>query len=99
MISVTRVAKAALEKALAENEDIESILASPEIPIVAEQPVDLHQPLIIKIDSAEDRHESWKSASFVNFSRPYFRSGQGFTYTSAFVHFIIDLYRAIFLEI
>lgn len=58
MISVTRVARAALEKALAENEDIDSILASPEIPIVAEPPVDLHQPLIIKIDSAEDRHES-----------------------------------------
>ncbi|XP_024025892.1 uncharacterized protein LOC21393338 [Morus notabilis] len=58
MICVTRVAKAALEKALAENEGIESIIDSTEIPIVAEPPVDLHQPLIIKIDSSEDRHEN-----------------------------------------
>lgn len=58
MICVTRVAKAALEKALAENEGIESIIDSTEIPIVAEPSVDLHQPLIIKIDSSEDRHEN-----------------------------------------
>lgn len=57
MICVTRVAKAALEKALAENEDIDGILTSPHLPIVAEPPVDLNQPLIIKIDSSEDNHE------------------------------------------
>ena len=58
LICVTRVAKAALDKALAENEDIDSILATPEIPIVAETPADLRQPLIIKIDSSEDKHEN-----------------------------------------
>lgn len=56
MICVTKVAKAALEKALAENEDIEGVLASPQLPIVAEPPVDLNQPLIIKIDPSEDNH-------------------------------------------
>jgi hypothetical protein len=54
MICVTKVAKAALEKALAENEDIEGVLASPQLPVVAEPPVDLNQPLIIKIDPSED---------------------------------------------
>ncbi|KAL5541672.1 hypothetical protein UlMin_009382 [Ulmus minor] len=58
MVCVTRVAKAALEKALAENEDIEGIIASPEFNAAVESPVDLNQPLIIKIDSSEDKHES-----------------------------------------
>lgn len=57
MVCVTKVAKAALEKALAENEDIDGVLASPQLPIVAEPPVDLNQPLIIKIDPSEDNHE------------------------------------------
>lgn len=56
MICVTRVAKSALDKALAENEDIDDII-SPELPIVAEASPSLNQPLIIKIDSAEDSHE------------------------------------------
>ena len=55
MICVTKVAKSALDKALAENEDIDDIL--PELPIVAEPAPNLNQPLIIKIDSAEDSHE------------------------------------------
>lgn len=55
IICVTRVAKAALEKALAENEDIDDILPSPELPTVADP--HLGQPLIIKIDSAQDNHE------------------------------------------
>ncbi|KAH9682926.1 tvp38/tmem64 family inner membrane protein ydjz [Citrus sinensis] len=50
-------AKAALDKALAENEDIDAILGSPELPIMAEQPVDLNQPLIIKIEGNDDSHE------------------------------------------
>lgn len=54
MICVTKVAKGALDKALAENEDIDDILASPELPVVAEPPADLNQPLIIKIDHSED---------------------------------------------
>lgn len=56
MICVTRVAKAALEKALAENEDID-INATPELPVVAEAPAHLNQPLLIKIDPSEDNHE------------------------------------------
>lgn len=59
MICVTKVAKTALEKALAENEDIEGVLGSPQLPIVAEPTVDLNQPLIIKIDPSEDNHEKW----------------------------------------
>ena len=53
---VTRVAKAALEKALAENGDAVDYLGiSSQLPIVAEsEPVDLNQPLIIKIDSPPD---------------------------------------------
>ncbi|KEH36765.1 putative SNARE associated golgi family protein [Medicago truncatula] len=57
MICVTKVAKSALDKALAENEDIDGVTSSPELPIVAEPPSDLNQPLIIKIDSTEDNHE------------------------------------------
>lgn len=57
MVCVTKVAKAALDKALAENEDIDVILGSPELPIMAEQPVDLNQPLIIKIEGNDDSHE------------------------------------------
>ncbi|GAV60925.1 SNARE_assoc domain-containing protein [Cephalotus follicularis] len=55
MICVTKVAKAALDKALAENEDIDDILGSPKLPIAVEPPMDLNQPLIIKIDASEDK--------------------------------------------
>ncbi|XP_062108451.1 uncharacterized protein LOC133819269 [Humulus lupulus] len=59
MICVTRVAKTALDKALAENEDIDSILESPdELPISAEPPTDLNQPLLIKIDHSEEKLEN-----------------------------------------
>lgn len=57
IICVTRVAKAALEKALAENEDIDDILPIPELPTVADSAARLDQPLVIKIDSAQDSHE------------------------------------------
>lgn len=57
MYCVTKVAKAALEKALAENEDIDSVIGQPEIPILAEPTSDLNQPLIIKIDSSEYNNE------------------------------------------
>ena len=59
MVCVTKVAKSALEKALAENEDVDNIVGSPQLPIVGEAPVDLHQPLIIKIEHADDTHEKW----------------------------------------
>ena len=57
MFCVTKVAKSALDKALAENEDLDFILASSQLTIVADIPVNLNQPLIIKIDPSEDRHE------------------------------------------
>ncbi|PSS33900.1 TVP38/TMEM64 family membrane protein like [Actinidia chinensis var. chinensis] len=56
LVCVTKVAKAALNKALAENENIDSIVASPELPIVAETMADLHQPLVIKIDPSQEDH-------------------------------------------
>ncbi|KAF1895430.1 hypothetical protein Lal_00044080 [Lupinus albus] len=58
MICVTKVAKSALDKALAENEDIDGITSSSSaLPIVAESSLDLNQPLIINIDSTEGNHE------------------------------------------
>ncbi|XP_059632560.1 uncharacterized protein LOC132275165 [Cornus florida] len=57
MVCVTRVAKAALEKALAENEDVDSVINSPQLPVVSDPPADLHQPLIIKIDPCQEHHE------------------------------------------
>ncbi|XP_057956795.1 uncharacterized protein LOC131150213 [Malania oleifera] len=54
MVCVTKVAKSALEKALAENEDIDGIAA---LPVVADPATDLNHPLIIKIDSSQDDHE------------------------------------------
>ncbi|KAL3626214.1 hypothetical protein CASFOL_029763 [Castilleja foliolosa] len=55
---VTRVAKAALEKALAENGDADcDILSSPQLPITSAAPVNLNEPLIIKIDTFQDNHE------------------------------------------
>ncbi|XP_042030500.1 TVP38/TMEM64 family membrane protein slr0305-like [Salvia splendens] len=48
MVIVTRVAKAALEKALAENEDMDgSDPVSPDLPVEG----NLRQPLIVKVDS------------------------------------------------
>ncbi|GLT81465.1 hypothetical protein SLA2020_528500 [Shorea laevis] len=58
IVRVTKVAKSALDKALAENEDVNGIVDSPQLPIVAEPALDLNQPLIIKIDSPEDTHEN-----------------------------------------
>jgi len=57
LVCVTKVAKAALDKALAENEDSDIVEALPELPIMADPPTDLRQPLVIKIDSSQDDHE------------------------------------------
>ncbi|RZC93969.1 hypothetical protein C5167_016663 [Papaver somniferum] len=59
MVCVTKVAKASLEKALAENDtEIEGMLGSQILPIVADPQSDLHHPLIIKIDNPDaDKHE------------------------------------------
>ena len=54
MVYTTKVAKASLDKALAENADIDGILASPVLPIVQEPPLDLQTPLIVKIDPPSD---------------------------------------------
>lgn len=57
MVYITKVAKASLDKALAENSDIEGIFGSqPRLPIVAEPPLDIQKPFIIKIDSPGDHH-------------------------------------------
>ncbi|XP_010278395.1 PREDICTED: uncharacterized protein LOC104612615 [Nelumbo nucifera] len=56
MVAVTKVAKASLDKALAENVEIEGVLSSPQLPSVAAPQLDLHQPLIIKIDTPADNH-------------------------------------------
>ncbi|GAA0162276.1 hypothetical protein LIER_18404 [Lithospermum erythrorhizon] len=59
MICVTKVARSALEKALAENEDTEGT-DSPHLPIMGgDSNVSLEEPLIIKIDSPqENAHEN-----------------------------------------
>ena len=49
MVCVTKVAKDALEKALAENEKEESVLSS-ELPISDDLLGDLQQPLIVRTD-------------------------------------------------
>ncbi|KAJ8493835.1 hypothetical protein OPV22_015556 [Ensete ventricosum] len=57
MVCVTRVAKASLDKALAENTEVDNILVTPPLPVVFGPPSDLHQPLVIKIDPSSDNHE------------------------------------------
>lgn len=57
IICVTKVAKAALDKALAEN-DVDNIEGSPDLAVVFEPPVELNQPLLIKIGAAEESHEN-----------------------------------------
>ncbi|KAK7387803.1 hypothetical protein VNO78_22596 [Psophocarpus tetragonolobus] len=57
MIWATKVAKSALDKALAECEDMDDAASSPELPIVIEPSVDLNQPLINKRDQDDHNHE------------------------------------------
>lgn len=57
MICVTRVAKKALEKALAENEVLDGINPLPQLPVTADAPGHLHEPLIIRVDPSQDDHE------------------------------------------
>ncbi|KAH1096297.1 hypothetical protein J1N35_013218 [Gossypium stocksii] len=55
MICVTKVAKTALDKALAESEDVDTTVgSSPELPVDSGAPVDLQQPLIIKVESGDN---------------------------------------------
>lgn len=55
IVCVTKVAKSALDKALAENAEMGG-LESPQLPITVDS-ADLNRPLIIKIDSLGDDHE------------------------------------------
>lgn len=57
MVIVTRVAKTALDKALAENEASDGDPASRELPVAADSTANLHQPLIVKVDSPQDNQE------------------------------------------
>lgn len=60
MVCVTKVAKTALDKALAENEDIDidGTIASPQqLSNVGDPSVDNQQPLLIKTDPDQDNHE------------------------------------------
>ncbi|KAL1543205.1 TVP38/TMEM64 family membrane protein-like protein [Salvia divinorum] len=55
---VARVAKAALEKALAETgECLEADAMSQSLPLTSSPSVNLHEPLIIKIETDQDNHE------------------------------------------
>ncbi|KAL6217378.1 hypothetical protein ACLB2K_010595 [Fragaria x ananassa] len=51
LICISKVAKASLEKALADNAEIEGIFSSSTLPIVADSSPDLPKTLIIQIDS------------------------------------------------
>ncbi|KAL6531532.1 hypothetical protein OROMI_027895 [Orobanche minor] len=55
LICVTKVAKSAFDKALAEHEDIDDAVGSEE-PTERDYGVDLQQPLLIEIDSS-DNHQ------------------------------------------
>ncbi|CAL1411494.1 unnamed protein product [Linum trigynum] len=53
IFTVTKVAKSALDKALAECDEIDGSSASPELPVVVDPSSDLNQPLLIKIDTED----------------------------------------------
>ncbi|KAE8009692.1 hypothetical protein FH972_006116 [Carpinus fangiana] len=57
LICITKVAKASLDKALAENAEMEGIWTPSMLPIVAESPLEIEKPLIIKIDSLREDDE------------------------------------------
>lgn len=65
IICITRIAKAALDKALTENEVYDDI-ASARLPVVADAAVDLKQPLIIMINPAEDHNQEKCQGHVVN---------------------------------
>ncbi|XP_042453038.1 transmembrane protein 64-like [Zingiber officinale] len=50
LVCVTRVAKASLDKALAENTEVENLLVTTSLPVVSAASSDLRQPLVIQID-------------------------------------------------
>lgn len=52
LVCVTRIAKASLDKALAENARLDSVLVPSMPPTVADAASDLPNPLIIKVESS-----------------------------------------------
>ncbi|XP_062086107.1 uncharacterized protein LOC133792206 [Humulus lupulus] len=57
LVCITKVAKASLDKALAENTEVEGTLSPQTLPISSNSPLDLQKPLIIKIDPVDEHHE------------------------------------------
>ncbi|KAK9146719.1 hypothetical protein Sjap_006622 [Stephania japonica] len=57
IVCITKIAKSSLEKALAENGDMDDVLASSKLPVSANRSQDLHEPLIIRIVPPSDTHE------------------------------------------
>ncbi|WOH05016.1 hypothetical protein DCAR_0624428 [Daucus carota subsp. sativus] len=56
LVYIFKTAKASLEKALEEGAGTDGLLASPVLPFVAEAPLGLQNPLVIKIDSSAVDH-------------------------------------------
>ncbi|KAF4346302.1 hypothetical protein G4B88_009964 [Cannabis sativa] len=57
LVFITKVAKASLDKALAENGEVEGVSSPETLPISSNSPLDLQKPLIIKIDPIDEHHE------------------------------------------
>ena len=58
LVCITKIAKASLDKALAENAEVEGIISPSVLPIVSNSnALDLQKPLVVKIDPPEERHE------------------------------------------
>ncbi|XWS76434.1 hypothetical protein CRYUN_Cryun01aG0175900 [Craigia yunnanensis] len=57
IVCITKVAKASLDKALAENAKMERIFAPSMLPIVADSSLDIQKTLIIRVDSSRDENE------------------------------------------
>lgn len=58
LVCITKVAKASLEKALAENGELEGNEFESTLPVVSDPNApDLQKPLVIKIDSSNELHE------------------------------------------
>lgn len=58
IICITRVARSALEKALAETgASLDGDALPQSLPLMSAPSVNLHDPLIIKIDTNQDNHE------------------------------------------
>lgn len=58
MVYTTKVAKASLDKALAENAELEETLTPSMLPIVSDLQHDLHKSLIISVDRYSVNHEN-----------------------------------------